>query len=159
MKATTFVCTSLLVFSSSSFAFLDSLDSSDKESANDLMGMASSAMSDSASSPLSDLLSSQLSVSPEQAATGSGALLSLAQSQLSSDNSSELMSLIPGLSEMGGVSSMLGSIENLDAVTSAFEAVGLDASMVSQFAPVILGYLTDQGASEGLLSSLGSLWQ
>jgi hypothetical protein len=159
MKATTFVCTSLLVFSSSSFAFLDSLDSSDKESANDLMGMASSAMSDSASSPLSDLLSSQFSVSPEQAATGSGALLSLAQSQLSSDNSSELMSLIPGLSEMGGVSSMLGSIENLDAVTSAFEAVGLDASMVSQFAPVILGYLTDQGASEGLLSSLGSLWQ
>ncbi|GAL14203.1 hypothetical protein JCM19233_5215 [Vibrio astriarenae] len=69
------------------------------------------------------------------------------------------MSLIPGLSDMGGITNMLGSIENLDAVNSAFEAVGLDSSMVSQFAPVILGYLTEQGASEGLLSALGGLWQ
>ncbi|QIA62336.1 DUF2780 domain-containing protein [Vibrio astriarenae] len=159
MKKTTYLCASLLIVSTNSFAFLDSLESSDEDSTSDLMGMASSAMSDSASSPLADLLSDQLSVSPEQAVSGSGALLSLAQSQLSSENSSELMSLIPGLSDMGGITNMLGSIENLDAVNSAFEAVGLDSSMVSQFAPVILSYLTEQGASEGLLSALGGLWQ
>ncbi|WP_394243613.1 DUF2780 domain-containing protein [Vibrio astriarenae] len=159
MKKTTYLCASLLIVSSNSFAFLDSLDSSDKDSTSDLMGMATSAMYDNASSPLINLLSNQLSVSPEQAVSGSGALLSLAQSQLSSENSSELMSLIPGLSDMGGITNMLGSIENLDAVNSAFEAVGLGSSMVSQFAPVILGYLTEQGASEGLLSALGGLWQ
>ncbi|MEK6212827.1 MAG: DUF2780 domain-containing protein, partial [Vibrio fluvialis] len=39
-----------------------------------------------------------------------------------------------------------------------FEQLGLDSSMVSQFAPLLLQYLTGQGASEGLLSSLSSLW-
>ncbi|MDR9825879.1 DUF2780 domain-containing protein [Vibrio sp. FNV 38] len=158
MKPSVIFCSTLLVVSTSSFAFLDALDS-DKEGSSDLMGMATDMMSESTSSPLADLLSSQLPVTPEQAAGGAGALLSLAQNQLSSENSSELTSLIPGLSDLGGAASMLSSIENLSAVTSAFEAVGLDASMVSQFAPVILGYLTEQGASDGLLSSLTSLWK
>ncbi|WP_237667827.1 DUF2780 domain-containing protein, partial [Vibrio sp. V42_P2S4T144] len=49
-------------------------------------------------------------------------------------------------------------IENISAVKSAFDTLGLDPSMISQFAPVILDYLNKQGASEGLLSSLGGLW-
>ncbi|MDF5099272.1 DUF2780 domain-containing protein, partial [Vibrio parahaemolyticus] len=110
------------------------------------------------SSPLTDMLTSQLPVSTEQAAGGSGALLALAQSQLSQENSSELQSLIPGLSNLQGAQSLLGNIENISAVKSAFDTLGLDPSMISQFAPVILDYLNKQGASEGLLSSLGGLW-
>lgn len=157
-KTLTILCSTLLVISTSSYAFL-SLGGDDDDSSGGLMDMASDMMSGAESSPLTDLLSSQLSVTPEQAVSGSGALLSLAQSQLSSENSSELASLIPGMSELSSATSLLGSIEDISAVTSAFEAVGLDASMVSQFAPVILSYLTDQGASSGLLSALGGIWQ
>ncbi|KIT58242.1 hypothetical protein H334_12670, partial [Vibrio parahaemolyticus 901128] len=82
----------------------------------------------------------------------------LAQSQLSQQNSTELQSLIPGLSNLKGAQSLLGNIESLSAVQSAFNALGLDQSMISQFAPVILGYLNEQGASEGLLKSLSGLW-
>lgn len=110
------------------------------------------------SSPLTELLTSQLPVSTEQAAGGSSALIALAQSQLSQQNSTELQSLIPGLSNLKDAQSLLGNIESLSAVQSAFNALGLDPSMISQFAPVILGYLNEQGASEGLLKSLSGLW-
>ncbi|KAA5737363.1 DUF2780 domain-containing protein, partial [Acinetobacter baumannii] len=103
-------------------------------------------------------LTSQLPVSSEQAAGGSSALLALAQSQLSGENSSELASLIPGLSSLSGAQSLLGNVESLSAVQSAFDTLGLDASMISQFAPVILQYLSEQGASTGLLDSLTGLW-
>ncbi|HHF0550474.1 TPA: DUF2780 domain-containing protein [Vibrio antiquarius] len=139
----------------SAHAFLDSVTQKSKESG--LMDMVGSSLN-TESSPLTDMLTSQLPVSTEQAAGGSGALLALAQSQLSQENSSELQSLIPGLSNLQGAQSLLGNIENISAVKNAFDTLGLDPSMISQFAPVILDYLNKQGASEGLLSSLGGLW-
>ncbi len=57
------------------------------------------------------------------------------------------------------MSNLLGGINSLSAVNDVFEKIGLDPSMVAQFAPIILGYLTDQGASSGLLNSLSSLWK
>ncbi|EGR2758980.1 hypothetical protein BBM13_16185 [Vibrio parahaemolyticus] len=136
-------------------AFLDTVV--DKSSKNGLMDMVSQGLN-AESSPLTELLTSQLPVSTEQAAGGSSALIALAQSQLSQQNSTELQSLIPGLSNLKGAQSLLGNIESLSAVQSAFNALGLDPSMISQFAPVILGYLNEQGASEGLLKSLSGLW-
>ncbi|MCO4787731.1 hypothetical protein DK293_01705, partial [Vibrio cholerae] len=44
-------------------------------------------------------------------------------------------------------------------VNQAFNTLGLDASMVEQFVPVLMQYLTQQGASQDLLASLGKLWQ
>ncbi|NVC92389.1 DUF2780 domain-containing protein [Vibrio natriegens] len=139
----------------SAHAFLDSVVEKSNESG--LMDMVGKSLS-TESSPLTELLTSQLPVSTEQAAGGSGALLALAQSQLSGDNSSELESLIPGLSSLSGAQSLLGNVESLSAVQSAFDTLGLDASMISQFAPVILQYLNEQGASKGLLDSLTGLW-
>ncbi|EGR1476674.1 DUF2780 domain-containing protein [Vibrio parahaemolyticus] len=155
MRKTLLTLALLSVNIGSAHAFLDTV--ADKSSKNGLMDMVSQGLN-AESSPLTELLTSQLPVSTEQAAGGSSALIALAQSQLSQQNSTELQSLIPGLSNLKGAQSLLGNIESLSAVQSAFNALGLDPSMISQFAPVILGYLNEQGASEGLLKSLSGLW-
>ncbi|EGR2692595.1 DUF2780 domain-containing protein [Vibrio parahaemolyticus] len=155
MRKTLLTLALLSVNIGSAHAFLDTVV--DKSSKNGLMDMVSQGLN-AESSPLTELLTSQLPVSTEQAAGGSSALIALAQSQLSQQNSTELQSLIPGLSNLKGAQSLLGNIESLSAVQSAFNALGLDPSMISQFAPVILGYLNEQGASEGLLNSLSGLW-
>ncbi|TOJ34514.1 hypothetical protein CGI29_10850 [Vibrio parahaemolyticus] len=155
MRKTLLTLALLSVNIGSAHAFLDTVV--DKSSKNGLMDMVSQGLN-AESSPLTELLTSQLPVSTEQAAGGSSALIALAQSQLSQQNSTELQSLIPGLSNLKGAQSLLGNIESLSAVRSAFNALGLDPSMISQFAPVILGYLNEQGASEGLLKSLSGLW-
>ncbi|TOB34863.1 DUF2780 domain-containing protein [Vibrio parahaemolyticus] len=155
MRKTLLTLALLSVNIGSAHAFLDTVV--DKSSKNGLMDMVSQGLN-AESSPLTELLTSQLPVSTEQAAGGSSALIALAQSQLSQQNSTELQSLIPGLSNLKGAQSLLGNIESLSAVQSAFNALGLDPSMISQFAPMILGYLNEQGASEGLLKSLSDLW-
>ncbi|EOC1850913.1 DUF2780 domain-containing protein [Vibrio parahaemolyticus] len=155
MRKTLLTLALLSVNIGSAHAFLDTVV--DKSSKNGLMDMVSQGLN-AESSPLTELLTSQLPVSTEQAVGGSSALIALAQSQLSQQNSTELQSLIPGLSNLKGAQSLLGNIESLSAVQSAFNALGLDPSMISQFAPVILGYLNEQGASEGLLKSLSGLW-
>ncbi|HII4378908.1 TPA: DUF2780 domain-containing protein [Vibrio parahaemolyticus] len=155
MRKTLLTLALLSVNIGSAHAFLETVV--DKSSKNGLMDMVSQGLN-AESSPLTELLTSQLPVSTEQAAGGSSALIALAQSQLSQQNSTELQSLIPGLSNLKGAQSLLGNIESLSAVQSAFNALGLDPSMISQFAPVILGYLNEQGASEGLLKSLSGLW-
>ncbi|ELB2092787.1 DUF2780 domain-containing protein [Vibrio parahaemolyticus] len=155
MRKTLLTLALLSVNIGSAHAFLDTVV--DKSSKNGLMDMVNQGLN-AESSPLTELLTSQLPVSTEQAAGGSSALIALAQSQLSQQNSTELQSLIPGLSNLKGAQSLLGNIESLSAVQSAFNALGLDPSMISQFAPVILGYLNEQGASEGLLKSLSGLW-
>ncbi|EMF7386813.1 DUF2780 domain-containing protein [Vibrio parahaemolyticus] len=155
MRKTLLTLALLSVNIGSAHAFLDTVV--DKSSKNGLMDMVSQGLN-AESSPLTELLTSQLPVSTEQAAGGSSALIALAQSQLSQQNSTELQSLIPGLSNLKGAQSLLGNIESLSAVQSAFNALGLDPSMISQFVPVILGYLNEQGASEGLLKSLSGLW-
>ncbi|CAI2299976.1 DUF2780 domain-containing protein [Vibrio parahaemolyticus] len=155
MRKTLLTLALLSVNIGSAHAFLDTVV--DKSSKNGLMDMVSQGLN-AEPSPLTELLTSQLPVSTEQAAGGSSALIALAQSQLSQQNSTELQSLIPGLSNLKGAQTLLGNIESLSAVQSAFNALGLDPSMISQFAPVILGYLNEQGASEGLLKSLSGLW-
>ncbi|HCE2382162.1 TPA: DUF2780 domain-containing protein [Vibrio parahaemolyticus] len=155
MRKTLLTLALLSVNIGSAHAFLDTVV--DESSKNGLMDMVSQGLN-AESSPLTELLTGQLPVSTEQAEGGSSALIALAQSQLSQQNSTELQSLIPGLSNLKGAQSLLGNIESLSAVQSAFNALGLDPSMISQFAPVILGYLNEQGASEGLLKSLSGLW-
>ncbi|MGR5503452.1 DUF2780 domain-containing protein [Vibrio sp. DNB22_10_4] len=127
------------------------------DDANSLLSSANSMMNAKDSPVVNDLVD-KLSVSPEQATTGVGALLSLAQSSLGSDQQNELSSLIPGMDALTS-SGLLSSIQDMDSVKSAFSSVGLDPAMISQFAPVVLEYLGSQGASSGLMDSLTSLWQ
>ncbi|MBA5762682.1 DUF2780 domain-containing protein [Vibrio sp. 404] len=149
----------ILLFAANANAnFLDAVV--DKDTQNSLLKSATeeAGIADH-SLPMTDLLTNQLSVSPEQALSGSSALFSLAQNQLSSGDLSELESLIPWSSSIPGAQNLLGGVESMQAVESAFKAAGIDPSMISQFVPVILGYLGDSGASEGLLGSLGNLWK
>ncbi|MDW1902478.1 DUF2780 domain-containing protein, partial [Vibrio sp. Vb1337] len=125
MRKTLLTLALLSVNIGSAHAFLDTVV--DKSSKNGLMDMVSQGLN-AESSPLTELLTSQLPVSTEQAAGGSSALIALAQSQLSQQNSTELQSLIPGLSNLKGAQSLLGNIESLSAVQSAFNALGLNPS-------------------------------
>ncbi|NAW56323.1 MULTISPECIES: DUF2780 domain-containing protein [unclassified Vibrio] len=102
-------------------------------------------------------LAEQLNITPTQAATGAGALLSYAQNALSPENSQELSSMTGGLSSLD-LSSLTNTLNNMESVKSAFSAVGLSPEMVTQFTPIILKALQSQGASSSLLSGLSALW-
>lgn len=110
-------------------------------------------------------LQGELGVSESQAIGGTSALLQLAQNNLGADAMSGLTDQVSGLSGLLGGSSdtglgnsLLAGITSMEGVEQAFRAIGLDAAMVQQFAPMMLDFLTNQGVASGLLSSLGSLW-
>ena len=126
-----------------------------------------------------DLLSalSELNVTPEQAIGGAGAMLGLAKNQLSSTDYSELAKSVPGIDilsgggELGALAGLLGSsgnaaglgnalgaVKNTTDLSSAFSALGMDAGMIGQFAPVLLQYFGQQGVGGSLLNSLGGIW-
>ncbi|WP_299021471.1 DUF2780 domain-containing protein [uncultured Photobacterium sp.] len=143
---------SCLIFSASSSAF----------SLSDLFGGSDDKQPEAstASNPLTDILSSQLDVTPEQAAGGAGALLSLASSQLNGDQATELTQMIPGADALSAAipPGLGGLLTNIDTINQVFSALGMDASMVSQFVPIVMQFLGDQGASAGLMQSLGTIW-
>ncbi|ARS52767.1 hypothetical protein B9G99_07660 [Kushneria konosiri] len=126
-------------------------------------------------SQLVEQLTGQLGVSKAQAIGGSAALLAAAKSQLGNDQFNQLSNQAPGVDgllssaqALSGSQSMLsklsgmggsGNSSNTSSLTSsAFSMLGMDAGMISQFAPVMLNYLGGQGVSNNLLSSLGSIW-
>ncbi|KPL92418.1 DUF2780 domain-containing protein [Vibrio splendidus] len=108
--------------------------------------------------PLADTVADQASVTSDQAIGGIGSMLALAQNSLGTADNKELASLIPGMSslESTGLSSVLSS---QGAVESAFAGLGMDSSMVTTFAPIILQALQSQGATSGLMDSLTAIWQ
>jgi len=123
-------------------------------------------------------LGSQLKVTPQQAVGGTGAMLGLAKNKLSSSDYSQLSKEVPGLDKLsganavGGLSSLmgksgsdtgalnnaLGNVKSTGDLNNAFGALGMNSSMVGQFAPVILQYLGQQGVGGTLLKSLGGIW-
>ncbi|MBI6923293.1 DUF2780 domain-containing protein [Pseudomonas putida] len=127
-------------------------------------------------------LGSQLNITPEQAVGGAGAMLGLARNNLSTEEYGQLTKAVPGLDllsganalgELGGWGEILGknsesqsalssalgnNVESRSDLDSAFKALGMDAGMIGQFAPLILQYLGQQGIAGSLLQSLGSLW-
>ena len=108
-------------------------------------------------------LTNDLGVTQTQAVGGTGALLQLAQNQLGQDAINNLSGEASGLSSLlgggGGLAEgLLSNISSMDGVQSAFSALGMDAAMVQQFVPVILGFLGNQGAGSSLLGQLQGLW-
>lgn len=101
-------------------------------------------------------LSSSLGVTPTQAIGGSAALLNSAKSKMDSNQFSQLTEQTPGFGDIlnsGAATSLLGNT----TLQSQFEALGMDGSMVKQFAPIILdyakGYVSPEIAN-ALLSAL-----
>ncbi|MCE0494023.1 DUF2780 domain-containing protein [Vibrio salinus] len=111
-------------------------------------------------SPLVSALTDSLDVSSAQATAGSGSLLAYASSALSSTQSSELTSLVPGMDKLtSSLPGLSNTSTDMSGVSTIFNQLGMDSAMVSQFAPTILKYLSGQGASSELITSLTSLWQ
>ncbi|KXF82508.1 DUF2780 domain-containing protein [Enterovibrio coralii] len=134
----------------------DLLSEANKDASNLLSGVSTQ----TADNPLTELLSKDLDINDAQAAGGAGAMLAMAYQTLGDSQSSELLEKIPGmdsLTEMipGGLGSNLSDIASVQKV---FNMLGLEPEMVQKFAPVILNYLTGEGASDGLTSALSSLW-
>ncbi|NWA01942.1 DUF2780 domain-containing protein [Pseudomonas gingeri] len=134
-----------------------------------------------AAAPANGLLSSlgsQLNVTPEQAIGGTGAMLGLAKNKLSGNDYSQLSQSVPGLDQLSGggalaglggllggqsgsssaVGNALGNVKDTGDLNNAFGALGMNSSMVGQFAPIILKYLGDQGVGGPLLQSLSGIW-
>ncbi len=140
MRKTLLTLALLSINIGSAHAFLDSV--TDKASESGLMDMVGKSLG-MESSPLTDALTSTLPISTEQAAGGSSALLAMAQSQLSEENSNELESLIPGLSNLGDIEGLFGSVDSLSGVQDAFDKLGIDPSMIGQFADVKITSASD----------------
>lgn len=151
------------------------------DAANAISGMKgdNSAAAAAPTSETAGLLSalSQLNVTPQQAVGGTGAMLGLAKNQLSSTDYSELAKSVPGIDKLSGggelgalagllgssgkaagLDNALGAVKNTNDLNNAFSALGMDAGMIGQFAPVLLQYFGQQGVGGSLLNSLGGIW-
>ncbi len=158
MMKTTVILVAAMSLSTASHAFIEDLGK-DKISDVALTDMVSDNISNmKAGTGLSSLLTDKLPISTDQAATGSAALLNLASNKLSGSQSTELSNMIPGMDQLGALGGITNQLENISAVKGVFESIGLDPALIGQFTPIILGYLQDEGASNGLMSSLGSIW-
>ena len=138
---------------------------------DDAMQQAGSAMGSSATtqapatqqqSGLLSTLTSQLGVTPQQAAGGTAALMNVAQQKMPATNYAELLKSVPGLSSLvqGNESLVNGAMQMMgdsDMVGKAFGALGMDSSMVGKFAPVLLDYVKQYATPENV-SLLKQAW-
>jgi len=118
---------------------------------------------------LVDILVRQLGITPEQAAGGAGAIFSMAKQAMSPTDFSQVIKAVPGMNQylaeapsqtaptyglaglMGLAGSALGgsgsALGNMASLVAAFQSLGLNSGMVSQFIPVILQYAQTQGGA------------
>ncbi len=123
------------------------------------------------------LLTSSLGIDKNQAEGGLGSLFGYAKEQLSSDESSQLSSALPGLDSLvgmapkiettneqqSGIGGLLStaaqyndSLKSIDQVNQQFQALGLKPEMISQFANTAMQYLNSpQGQQAGALLKQG----
>ena len=130
----------------------------------------------------------QISVKPEQAAGGVGAMLSLAKNQLTTNDYAALTQQVPGITKVTGAGALtqlsqfsaknpqiealvgqinpvskdakvaVSNVTNQSQLNSAFEALGMNSSLIQEFAPLITQYLGQQGVASPLLTTLSTLW-
>ncbi len=137
------------------------------------------------SAAMLEQLGGQLQITPEQALGGAAALFGLARNNLPADQFAQLDQAVPGvgmltdpntqglLSSIGGLlgqqpGNALGNqpgvlagqqMNSMADVSQAFGTLGMDNSLISRFAPLILSFLGQQGLANSLLQSLSNLWQ
>ena len=115
-------------------------------------------------------LTKELSITPEQAVGGSGALFGLAKTNLSPDDFTKVANVVPGMDSllkaapkpkqsatgaMGAMGGMLpGKIGGMASVASSFKGLGLSPEMAGKFVPVMTKFLQTKGGADvaGLLA-------
>ena len=108
-------------------------------------------------------LTSNLDVDENQAKGGAGLIFQLAQQQLGDGEFSQVASAVPGISDLigaapaggGGLAGAIGGlagafggggkVASLAALAGGFGQLGLNPTMVSQFVPIILSFVQNQG--------------
>jgi len=122
---------------------------------------------------LIQMLTSQLGVSGEQATGGAGAMFKYAKNNLDADDFATIANGVPGMDELiamapepenssalGKAGGALGGFDKsaggLAGLASSFESLGLDAGMVSKFAPIVSDYVGSVSGEQaaGLLQGL-----
>ncbi|WP_432706430.1 DUF2780 domain-containing protein [Azotobacter salinestris] len=53
---------------------------------------------------------------------------------------------------------LLGNVQNMQDVNQAFSAMGMDAGLAGQFAPILLQFLGNQGVAGPLMQNLAGVW-
>lgn len=126
----------------------------------DLNGVKNQINNSLTENPLTKMLSSGLGISGIQAAGGAGAMLAMASQSLPQNQSNELLKMIPQMNSLTSMlpSNLIGNLGSIASVDKAFESLGLNTSMIQQFAPIIVNYLSSQGSSNVLTSALQKLW-
>jgi hypothetical protein len=125
---------------------------------------------------LTDLLTSRLGVTKNQAAGGAGSIFQLAKQNLSVGDFSTIAKSVPGIDRMisaapkiekrsgalGNISSMMKSSSNklsgITGLTSSFEKLGLTGDMVSKFTPIMLDYVKNKGGEHAMNLLRGALF-
>jgi hypothetical protein len=109
-----------------------------------------------ASNPLIRSLTSALGVTPLQAVGGTAAILNDTKSKMSPADFSTLTKQVPQVNTL--LSAVpTGLLGNAGGVGSAFSMLGMDASMVDKFSPLILKYLQD-GAKPSMDTLLSTVF-
>lgn len=107
-------------------------------------------------------LTGELNIDATQAEGGLGAIFKMAQDKLDGDTFGQLTSALPAVTQMigkapqegGGLGGMIGSalgsmgmdnLGQLGALAGQFKSLGLDADMISKFAPIVTDYLKANG--------------
>jgi len=115
---------------------------------------------------LTNVLMQQLGVTQAQAQGGAGALFQVAKQRMAADAFSQLSQAVPGMDGMlaavpkqsstvqnlaGGLSTMMGGNETVNtaaSLISAFKQLDLSQGMVSQFTPIVINYVKQQGGAQ-----------
>ena len=106
-----------------------------------------------ASNPLIKNITSTLGVTPTQAIGGSAAIINNAKGNMSAENFTELTKQVPQAGTLlnAAPAGMLG----LGTLSSQFSFLGMDASMIDRFSPLVLEYL-QSGATPGMYKILSA---
>jgi len=116
-------------------------------------------------------LCKELSVTPDQATGGAGAIFSLAKGRLNAADFSKVSAAVPGMGkflraapEAGSTSTVTslnsvvgGQAGGLASLAGSFQSLGLSPSMVGKFVPVLQNYIGSKGGSSTAAMFAGAL--
>src|SRR5215510_4253176 len=103
-------------------------------------------------------LTKELSITPQQATGGAGALFGLAKTRLKPDQFGQVAKAVPGMDSLlkaapksKGLSSVAsglpGGAGGLASTAGAFKALGLSPDMASKFVPILTSFVSSKGGA------------
>lgn len=111
---------------------------------------------------LVNTLSQQLGISKTQAIGGLAALIGYASNNLPAEYGNQIKAMFPSMTSgsAGGnlLGGLMGNFNSMESVDKAFGGLGMDASMVDQFTPVIESYVGTTVGNPELVNALSQLW-